>query len=253
MLPHARAGLRRRPRSPSLAPSATSRSSPTATADGRKPAACPSRPGTRPARTPSRIGCETPRRLGIQELSVYAFSTENWSPPTNQVHGLISMLAQRIANETPALHQAGVRVRFIGRRDRAPEPLATQMRETEALTEGNGSITLFVAFDYGGRHEILQAAQRFQGDTEEQFRSYLYAPEMHDPDLIIRTGGEQRLSNYLLLASRLLRAHLPQRAMARLHARRAPRIPRAVQRTTATLRRALNTPTDSPAQCILAH
>ncbi len=135
--------------------------------------------------------------LGIQELAVYAFSTENWSRPREEVQGLISMLAQRIASETPDLHQQGVRMRFIGRHENVPEQLAEQMRWAETLTDANHAMTLFVAINYGGRAEILDAARRFQGDTEEQFRRYLYSPEMHDPDLIIRTGGEQRLSNYL--------------------------------------------------------
>ncbi len=135
--------------------------------------------------------------FGIQELAVYAFSTENWSRPEEEVQGLICMLAQRIASETPDLHQQGVRMRFIGRHEKVPEQLVKQMRWAEALTDGNHAMTLFVAINYGGRAEILDAARRFQGDTEEQFRRYLYAPEMHDPDLIIRTAGEQRLSNYL--------------------------------------------------------
>ncbi|MGH2853332.1 MAG: polyprenyl diphosphate synthase [Solirubrobacteraceae bacterium] len=136
--------------------------------------------------------------LGIEELTVYSFSTENWARPAEEVRGLISMLAQRIATETPELHREGVRMRFIGRRERAPEQLAAQMRWAEELTEHNRTITLFVAFNYGGRAEILDAAKRFQGETEEEFRRCLYAPEMHDPDLLIRTGGERRLSNYLL-------------------------------------------------------
>jgi undecaprenyl diphosphate synthase len=136
--------------------------------------------------------------LGIQELSVYAFSTENWSRPREEVQGLISVLAQRLTSETPDLHQHGVRMRFIGRPEKVPEQLAEQMRWAERLTDTNRAMTLFVAINYGSRAEILDAARHFQGDTEEQFHHHLYAPEMHDPDLIIRTGGEQRLSNYLL-------------------------------------------------------
>jgi undecaprenyl diphosphate synthase len=136
--------------------------------------------------------------LGISELTVYSFSTENWSRPATEVQGLISMLAQRIANETPELHRQGIRMRFIGRHDAVAPELIKQMRSAETLTAQNRRITLFVAFNYGGRSEILDAARRYQGHTEAQFRDCLYAPDMHDPDLIIRTGGEQRLSNYLL-------------------------------------------------------
>jgi undecaprenyl diphosphate synthase len=136
--------------------------------------------------------------LGIAELTVYSFSTENWSRPAEEVQGLISMLALRIAKETPELHEEGVRMRFVGRREGISPRLIEQMDQAQSLTDANRRITLFVAFNYGGRAEIVDAARRFQGATEEEFRGCLYAPEMHDPDLIVRTGGEQRLSNYLL-------------------------------------------------------
>ena len=139
--------------------------------------------------------------LGIEELTVYSFSTENWSRPPEEVRGLMEMFYRRIADETPELHQEGVRMRFIGRREGVSEELREQMRWAEGVTEGNRRITLFVAFNYGGRAEILDAARRFTGNTEEEFRACLYAPEMHDPDLIIRTSGERRLSNYLLWQS----------------------------------------------------
>jgi undecaprenyl diphosphate synthase len=157
--------------------------------------------------------------LGVEELTVYSFSTENWSRPAAEVQGLIAMFSKRIAGETPELHEEGVRMRFIGRREGVSEPLVEQMRWAEALTADNQRITLFVAFNYGGRAEILDAARRFgakrvaqpaegrraeplalQSD-EDEFRQCLYAPEMHDPDLIIRTSGERRLSNYLLWQS----------------------------------------------------
>lgn len=139
--------------------------------------------------------------LGIKELTVYSFSTENWSRPAEEVDGLMDMFSERIAGETPELHEEGVRMRFIGRRGRISEELRKRMMWAEQLTENNNRISLFVAFDYGGRAEILDAARRFDGSTEEEFRNCLYAPEMHDPDLIIRTSGEQRLSNYLLWQS----------------------------------------------------
>jgi undecaprenyl diphosphate synthase len=139
--------------------------------------------------------------LGIEEFTVYSFSTENWTRPMTEVQGLMEMFSQRIAGETPELHQEGVRMRFIGRRDTIGERLAEQMAWAEGLTAANARITMFVAFNYGGRAEILDAARRFTGSTEEEFRACLYAPEMHDPDLIIRTSGERRLSNYLLWQS----------------------------------------------------
>jgi undecaprenyl diphosphate synthase len=139
--------------------------------------------------------------LGIKEFTVYSFSTENWSRPAAEVQGLFEMFSRRIAGETPELHQEGVRMRFIGRREGIPAGLVEQMRWAEELTAENRTITLFVAFNYGGRAEILDAARRFEGETEEEFRRCLYAPEMHDPDIIIRTSGERRLSNYLLWQS----------------------------------------------------
>ena len=139
--------------------------------------------------------------LGIEEFTVYSFSTENWSRPAEEVQGLMEMFSDRIARETPELDREGVRMRFIGRREGVGERLAEQMSWAEDLTRANTRITMFVAFNYGGRAEILDAAKRFQGGSEEDFRACLYAPEMHDPDLIIRTSGEQRLSNYLLWQS----------------------------------------------------
>lgn len=136
--------------------------------------------------------------LGIKELSVYSFSTENWSRPIEEVQGLISMLTHRIAREAPGLHRIGIRMRFIGRRQGIPSELVKQMECSEALTAHNQRLALFIALNYGGRAEILDAARRFNGGDEKEFRNCLYAPEMHDPDLVIRTGREQRLSNYLL-------------------------------------------------------
>jgi len=136
--------------------------------------------------------------LGIEELTVYSFSTENWSRPPQEINALMQMFGERIASETPELREEGVRMRFIGRREGVDPGLAEQMEWAETETAENKRITLFVAFNYGGRAEIVDAARSFQGDSEEEFRNHLYAPEMHDPDLLIRTSGEQRLSNYLL-------------------------------------------------------
>ena len=139
--------------------------------------------------------------LGIRELTVYSFSTENWSRSPEEVAGLMGMFGQRIDDETPELHEEGVRMRFIGTRDGVSPELVERMDWAEALTRENERITLFVAFNYGGRREILDAAARYDGGGEEAFARLLYAPEMHDPDLVIRTSGEERLSNYLLWQS----------------------------------------------------
>jgi undecaprenyl diphosphate synthase len=137
--------------------------------------------------------------LGVEELTVYSFSTENWSRDDDEVSALMEMFARRIEGETPELHEEGVRMRFIGRRsDPVPPELVERMEWAEALTGANKRIALFVAFNYGGRAEIVDAARTFTGVTEDEFREHLYAPDMNDPDLIIRTSGERRISNYLL-------------------------------------------------------
>jgi undecaprenyl diphosphate synthase len=134
----------------------------------------------------------------IKELTVYSFSTENWTRPKQEVDGLMAMFAERIDSETPELKEEGVRMRFIGRREGISDELIARMDWAEAETGKNDRITLFVAFNYGGRAEILDAAAAYGGGGEEAFKSHLYAPEMHDPDVLIRTSGEQRISNYLL-------------------------------------------------------
>jgi undecaprenyl diphosphate synthase len=136
--------------------------------------------------------------LGIEELTVFSFSTENWQRPRAEVDGLMAMFAERIDRETPELDAEGVRMRFIGRREGVAAELVERMDWAERTTAENTRITLFVAFNYGGRAEIMDAARSFTGDSEEEFRSGLYAPEMNDPDLLIRTSGEQRISNFLL-------------------------------------------------------
>lgn len=140
-------------------------------------------------------------RLGVRELTVYSFSTENWSRSAEEVTALMRMFHERILSETPELKAEGVRMRFIGRRDRVARALLEQMDWAEAETAHCERITLFVAFDYGGRQEILDAAARYDGGGEDAFRALLYAPDMHDPDLVIRTSGEERLSNFLLWQS----------------------------------------------------
>jgi undecaprenyl diphosphate synthase len=145
--------------------------------------------------------------LGVRELTVYSFSTENWSRSPEEVAALMGMFSARILAETPELDAEGVRMRFIGRRVGVEPELVEQMRWAEEKTADNDRITLFVAFNYGGRAEIVDAARRFQGGDEAEFRKLLYAPEMHDPDLVIRTSGEQRLSNYLLWQSAYSELH----------------------------------------------
>ena len=140
--------------------------------------------------------------LGIRELTVYSFSTENWRRSRAEINGLMRMFGRRLEQETPELDAEGVRMRFIGRR---AEPVSARLLErmawAEDVTRANTRITLFVAFNYGGRAEIVDAARTFTGGDEEEFRKHLYAPDMHDPDLIIRTSGELRLSNYLMWQS----------------------------------------------------
>jgi undecaprenyl diphosphate synthase len=136
--------------------------------------------------------------LDLLELTVYAFSTENWSRPRWEVDGLMAMFAELIESETPELDEQGVRMRFIGRRDEVSDELRERMGWAEEKTASNDRMTLYVAFNYGGRAEIVDAARRFEGGDEQDFANLLYAPEMNDPDILIRTSGERRLSNYLL-------------------------------------------------------
>jgi undecaprenyl diphosphate synthase len=137
-------------------------------------------------------------RIGLDELCVYAFSTENWSRPRDEVDGLMAMFAELIESETPELDEEGVRMRFIGRREGLSAELLVRLFWAEEVTAHNERLRLFVAFNYGGRAEILDAAARFEGGGEEEFRASLYAPEMGEPDLVIRTSGEHRLSNFLI-------------------------------------------------------
>ncbi|HUK97504.1 MAG TPA: polyprenyl diphosphate synthase, partial [Gaiellaceae bacterium] len=159
-----------------------------------------------------RAGARTVRRtveasieVGIHDLAVFAFSTENWSRSDEEVDALMDIFAETIERELPDLAEQGVRVRFIGRRDRAPEALQLRMTAMEDRTELNTRINLWVAFDYGGRAELVEAARRLvesgvepEDIDENVFAANLYAPELPDPDLLIRTSGEQRISNFLL-------------------------------------------------------
>ena len=146
--------------------------------------------------------------LGVQSLAVYAFSTENWTRPADEVESLMEIFGETIERELPDLAKQGVRTRFIGRRDRAPVWLQERMAALEAETASNDRLSLWIAFDYGGRAELLEAARRLLADgvapdtlDEAALEARLYEPELPDPDLVIRTSGEQRLSNFLLWQS----------------------------------------------------
>jgi len=143
--------------------------------------------------------------LGVETLVVYAFSTENWSRPSGEVDSLMDIFGETIERELPDLARQGVRTRFIGRRDRAPAELQEQMAGLEEETAHNERLNLWIAFDYGGRAELVDAARRLveagvepSEIDENMLRANLYAPELPDPDLLIRTSGELRISNFLL-------------------------------------------------------
>jgi undecaprenyl diphosphate synthase len=146
--------------------------------------------------------------LGIESLAVYAFSTENWARPADEVESILELMDATIDRELPDLAKQGVRTRFFGRRDRVPSDLRQKMAELETATAHLDRLQLWIAFDYGGRAElvealrtILQEGVRHQDVSEEDISARLYAPELPDPDLVIRTSGEQRLSNFLLWQS----------------------------------------------------
>ena len=143
--------------------------------------------------------------LGIESLTVYAFSTENWLRPPAEVDALMEIFGETIERELPDLAEQGVRTRFVGRRDRVSEDLREQMAALELETAHRDRLSLWIAFDYGGRAEIAEAARRIvdaglapEEIDEEVFGKYLYASELPDPDLLIRTSGELRISNFLL-------------------------------------------------------
>jgi undecaprenyl diphosphate synthase len=145
---------------------------------------------------------ETSIDLGIESLAVFAFSTENWTRPADEVQALMEIFGETIDRELGDLAKEGVRTRFVGRRDRAPDWLQSKMSELEHATASESRLMLWIAFDYGGRAEIVEAARKLaaSGDVvdEESFAGHLYAPEMPDPDVVVRTSGEVRVSNFLL-------------------------------------------------------
>jgi undecaprenyl diphosphate synthase len=144
--------------------------------------------------------------IGLRWLTVYAFSTENWRRPAEEVRYLMGFNERLLATRRDELHDKDVRVRFVGRRDwRVPKRVLRHIEETEALTRRNSGMTLTFAFNYGGRAEIVDAVQALVRDgvspdriSERSLRARLYAPDMPDPDLVIRTSGEHRISNFLL-------------------------------------------------------
>jgi len=146
--------------------------------------------------------------LEVTSLAVYAFSTENWARPADEVESILELMDETIERELPDLAKQGVRTRFFGRRDRVPAALQGKMATLERETSANDRLHLWIAFDYGGRAEVVEAARRLveegvePGDVDDEaIAARLYAPELPDPDLVIRTSGEQRLSNFLLWQS----------------------------------------------------
>ena len=142
---------------------------------------------------------------GVKYLTLYMFSTENWNRPRIEVAGLLSLLAKKIDQETQAFHQENIRLVHLGRLDRLSQKLRERVKAAVELTKNNTGLTLCLAFDYGGRDEIVQAASRIadagiptDNIDESVFVRYLYCTDIPDPDLVIRTGGESRLSNFLL-------------------------------------------------------
>jgi undecaprenyl diphosphate synthase len=143
---------------------------------------------------------------GVRDLTVFSFSTENWARPDDEVEDLMGLFCELIDREVPELHEERVEMRFIGRRDELDAQLCAKIAEAEAITAGNTGLRLFVAMNYGGRQEILDAARRFAQECgpeagEAEFAQFLYGPDLRDPELVIRTSGEQRLSNFLLWQS----------------------------------------------------
>ena len=165
------------------------------------PVAAGHRAGTRALRRTVEAAID----LGVGSLAVYAFSTENWTRPADEVEALMEIFGETIERELPDLAKEGVRTRFLGRRDRAPVELQERMAALEEETAANDRLHLWIAFDYGGRAELVEATRRLveagvdPEDVDERLLAeHLYAPEMPDPDLLVRTSGELRISNFLL-------------------------------------------------------
>ena len=152
-----------------------------------------------------RAAIEAFAERGVQCLTLFAFSTENWKRPRPEVRGLMRILSSTIDREVQPLHEAGIRLRYIGRIDALSAPLRRKIEDAIALTASNDQMTVCVAFNYGGRAELVDAVRRIVADgvdpdqiSERTLSDYLYTCDLPDPDLIIRTGGETRISNFLL-------------------------------------------------------
>jgi undecaprenyl diphosphate synthase len=148
---------------------------------------------------------ETAGRAGVKTLTLYAFSTENWRRSPKEVKTLMRLFTETARKQVPELNRRGARLRFLGRREGLPEPVLEALQEAEELTAGNESLDVYIALNYGGRAEIVDAARRMAEDgvppeamDEETFARYLYAPDVPEVDLVIRTSGELRVSNFLL-------------------------------------------------------
>ena len=155
-----------------------------------------------------RVVLETLAASGVEFVTVYAFSTENWGRPQDEVEGLMNLFSAAVEEQTRELHEQNVRIVHLGKTANLDPELRSAIEGAQSLTAGNSGITLNVAFDYGGRDEILEAVRRIIRDgldpdclDEDTFRRYLFTSHCPDPDLIIRTGGEQRISNFLLWQS----------------------------------------------------
>ena len=167
----------------------------------RLPVAAGHRAGTRALRRTVEAAID----LDVESLCVYAFSTENWSRPPEEIEALMEIFVESIDRELPDLIRQGVRTRFVGRRDRAPDRLVAKIEDLEQRTSGLDRLDLWIAFDYGGRADIVQAARQLVEENvdprdidENAISARLYASDMPDPDLLIRTSGEERVSNFLL-------------------------------------------------------
>ncbi len=148
---------------------------------------------------------ETAGRAGVKTLTLYAFSTENWNRPESEVKTLMRLFLETARKKVPELNERGARLRFLGRREGLPERVLEALREAEELTAHNDTLDVYIALNYGGRAEIVDAARRMAADgvppeamDEETFARYLYAPDVPEVDLVIRTSGELRVSNFLL-------------------------------------------------------
>ncbi len=148
---------------------------------------------------------ETAGRAGVKTLTLYAFSTENWNRPESEVKTLMRLFLETARKKVPELNERGARLRFLGRREGLPERVLEALREAEELTAHNDTLDVYIALNYGGRAEIVDAARRMATDgvppeamDEETFARYLYAPDVPEVDLVIRTSGELRVSNFLL-------------------------------------------------------